>query len=145
MPVRKFFSALLFNSIECFVQYPFFALPHFLNIEAFLLCMVLYQGIELSLLFTTLKIFFTEGKPQFLTGTEMAKATQAIGNSVAKRTKPINTETVNYFLSACCKEAFSFTFWSCSLKKERDHVFKAAGLFCRHVNLPVPNSRSQRV
>ena len=145
MPVRKVSSDMLFNSIECFLQYPPFTLPHFKNLEAFLLYKVSSQRIELSLLATTLKIFFSERKTQFLTGTEMAKATQAIENSVAMRTKSINTEAVNFFLSACCKEVFSFIFWSCSLKIGHYHVFDAAGLFCRGVNLPVSKSKSQRV
>ena len=33
-----------------------------------------------------------------------------------------------FFLSACCKEAFKFTFCSYSLKIGHDHIFRAAGL-----------------
>ena len=43
-------------------------------------------------------------------------------------TKPINTEAVIFLLSACCKEAFNFTFWSCSSEIGHDHILKAARL-----------------
>ena len=122
------FSDMLFNSIGCFVQSPPFALPHFNNLEAFLLYIVASQCIELSLFDTTLNILFSEGRTQLLTGTEVVKATHGFKHSVAMRTKPINTEAVNFLLSACCKEAFNFTFWSCSLKKRHDYIFKAAAL-----------------
>ena len=62
-----------------------------------------------------------------MTGTEVVKATHGFKHSVAMRTKPINTEAVILFLSACCKEVFNFTFWSCSLEIRHDHIFEAAG------------------
>ena len=119
---------MLFNSIGCFVQSLPFALPHFNNLETFLLYIVSSQCIELSLLATTLNFLFIEGRTQLLTGTEVGKATHGFKHSVAMRTEPINTESVNFLLSACCKEAFNFTFWSCSLEIRHDHIFKAAGL-----------------
>ena len=117
---------MLFNSIDCFVQSPPFALPQFKNIEAFLLYIVSSQRIELSFLATALNILFSE--TQLLTGTEVVKATRGLKYSVAMRTKAINTEAVTFVLSACCKEALNFTFWSCSLEIGHDHIFKAAGL-----------------
>ena len=119
---------MLFNSIGCFVQSPPFALPHFNNLEAFLLYIVSCQCIELSLFATMLNIFFSERGTQLLTGTEVVKATHGSKHSVAMRTKPIKNDTINFLLSTCCKEAFSFTFWSCSLEIGHDHIFKAAGL-----------------
>ena len=119
---------MLFNSIGCFVQSPPFALPHFNNLEAFLLYIVSSQRIELSLLATALNILFSERRTQLLTGAEVVKATHDFKHSVAMRTKPINTKAVNFLLSACCKQAFNFTFWSCPLEKRHDHIFKAAGL-----------------
>ena len=114
---------MLFNSIGCFVQSPLFALPHFNNLEAFLLCIVSSQRIELSLLATTLNILFSERKAQLLAGTEVVKATHGFKYTVAMKTKPINTVAVNFFLSACCKEAFNFTFCSCSLEMGHDQFF----------------------
>ena len=119
---------MLFNSIGCFLQSLPFALPHFNNLEAFILYIVSSQCIELSLLATTLNIFFSEGRTQLLTGTVVVKATHGIKHSVTMSTKPISTEAVNFLLSACCKEAFNFIFWSCSLEIGHDHIFKAAGL-----------------
>ena len=119
---------MLFNSVDCFVQSRPFALPHFNNLEAFLLYIVPSQCIELSLFATTLNIHFSERKSKLLTGTEVVKATHGFKHSVAMRTKPINTEAVNFLLSACCKEAFTFTFWSYSLEIRHVHIFKAAGL-----------------
>ena len=119
---------MLFNSIGCFVQSPPFIFPHFKNLEAFLLYIMSSQCIELSLLATTLKILFSEGGTQLLAGTEVVKATHGFKHSVAVRTKPFNTEAVNFLLSACCKEAFNFTFWSCSMEIRQDHIFKTAGL-----------------
>ena len=122
------FSDILFNSISCFSQSLPFAIPHFNNLETFLLYIVSSQCIELSLFATTLNILFSEGRTQFLTRTEVLKANHGFKHSVAMRTKPINTETVNNFLlSACCKEAFNLTFWSCSLEVRHDQIFKAAG------------------
>ena len=126
--VRKVFSDLLLVSIGCFVQSPPFALPHFTNFEAFLLHKVSSQCKEPSFLATTLKIHFKERETQLLTGTQVVKATHGFEHSVAMRAKPINTEAVNFLLSACCKEAFNFTFWSCSLEIGHDHNFKVAGL-----------------
>ena len=119
---------MLFNSIGCFVQYPPFALPQFNYLEAFLLYIVSSQCIELSLFATTLNILFSERRTQLLTETEVVQATHGFKHSVAMRTEPNNTEAVNFVLSACCKEAFNFTFWSCSLEIRHDHIFKAAGL-----------------
>ena len=81
-----------------------------------------------SLLATTLNILSSERRTQLLTGTEVVKATHGFKHSVAVRTKPINSEAVNFLLSACCKEDFNFTFWSCSLELGHDHILKAAGL-----------------
>ena len=123
------FSDTLFNSIGCFVQSPPFALSHFEKLEAFLFYIVSSQCIALSLLATTLKFFFSERRTQLLTGTEVVKTTHGLKHCVAMRTKPINTEAVNFLLSACCcKEALNFTFWSCSLEIKHDDIFKAAGL-----------------
>ena len=135
---------MLFSSIGCFVHSPLFALPHFNNLEAFLLHIVSSQCIELTLLATTLNILFNERGTQLLTGAEVAEATNGFEHNVAMRTKPINTKTVNFLLSACCKEAFNFPFWSCSLEKGHDHIFKAV-LFCRGMNLLVSELKSQRV
>ena len=114
-PVRKVSSDMLFNSTGCFVQSPPFALPHFSNLEAFLLYIASSQFIEISFLATTLNIFFSERGTQLLTGTEVVKATHGFKHKVAMRTKPIKTEAVKFLLSARCEEAFNFTFWSCSL------------------------------
>ena len=119
---------MLFNSNGCFVQPPPFALPHFNDLVTFLLYIVSSQCIELSLFATTLTIFFSERGTQLLTGTEVVKATHGFKHSVATRTKPVNTEAVNFLLSACCKEDLYSTFRSCSLKIRHDHTFKAAGL-----------------
>ena len=124
----KCFSDTLFNSIGWFVQSPPFTLPHFNNLETFFLYIVSSQCIEVSLLATTLNIFFSERKTQLLTGREVVKAIPGFKHSVAMRTKPINTETVIFLLSACCKESFTLTFWSCSLEIGHDHIFKAEGL-----------------
>ena len=83
---------------------------------------------ELSLLANSLTILFSQKGTQLLTVTEVVKATHSFNHSVAIRRKPINTEAVSFLLSACCKEAFNFTFWSCSLEMGHDHNFKAAGL-----------------
>ena len=99
---------MLFKSIGCFVQSPPFAISHFNNLETFFLYIVSSQCIELSLLATTLNIFFSERWTQLLTGAEVVKATHGFKHSVAKRTKPINTEAVNLLLSACCEKAFNF-------------------------------------
>ena len=120
------FSDMLFNSIACFLQSPALALPHLNNLEAFLLYIVSSQCIEFSILANTLNILFSQRGTQLLAGTEVVKATHCFKHSVAMRTKPINTEAVS-FLSAFCKEAFNFTFWSCSLEIKHDHIFKAAG------------------
>ena len=127
-PVSKVLWDLLFNSIGCFLQSPPFALPHFNTLDAFLLYMLSSQRIELSLLANALNILLSERRTQLLTGTEVVKATHGIKYSVTRRTKPINTEAVNFLLSACCKEAFNFIFWFCSLEIGHDHIFKAAGL-----------------
>ena len=119
---------MLFNSIGCFVQPPPLALPRFNNLEAFLLYIISSQCIELSLFATTLNILFSERGAQLLTGTEVIKATHGFKYSVAMRTNPIHAEAVNFLLSACCKEAFIFTFWSCSSEIGHDHILKAAGL-----------------
>ena len=119
---------MLLNSIRCFVQSPPFALPHFNNLEAFLLFKVSSQCIELTLLATTLNIFFNERGTQLMTVTEVVNAAYGFKHSVALRTKPINTEAVNFLMSACCKEAFSFKFWSCSFEMGHDHILKTAGL-----------------
>ena len=119
---------MLFISIACFVQSSLFALLNFNKLVAFLLYIVSSQCIELSLLATTVNILFSERRTQFLTGTEVVKATHGLKHGVAMGTQPINSEAVIFLLSACCKEAFNFTFWSCSLEVRHDHVFKAAGL-----------------
>ena len=82
---------------------------------------------ELSVLATTLNKFFTERRTYFLTVTEVAKATHGFKHSVAMGTKNINTKAVIFLLSACCKEALNFIFWSCSLKTGHDPFFKAPG------------------
>ena len=89
---------MLFNSIGCFVQSPPFALPHFNNIEAFLVSMVSSQCIELSLLATTLNVLFSGRGKYFLTGTEVVKATHGFKHSVAVRTKPIDTKAIFFCL-----------------------------------------------
>ena len=119
---------MLFNNNGCFVQSPLLALPHFYNLEAFLLYIVSSQCIELSLLATTLNNLFSERGTRISTGTEVEKATYGFKHSVAMRTKPINTEAVSSFLSACFQEALNFTFWSCPLQIRHDHIFNAAGL-----------------
>ena len=119
---------MLFNSVGCFVESPPIALPHFNNLETFLLYLVSSQCIDLSLLAIASNILFNERRTQLLTGTEVVKATHGFKHSVAMRTKPINTEGVNFLLSACCEEAFNFTIRSCTLKFRHDHIFKAAGL-----------------
>ena len=122
-----------------------FALPYFKNLEAFLLYLMSSQYIELSLFATTLNIFFSERGTQLLTGTEVIKATHGFKHSVAMRTKPINIEAVIFLLSACCKEAFNFTFWSCSLEIGHDRIVKMLVLIFRGVILLVSESKSQRV
>ena len=126
-PVRKVLSDMWLNSIGCFVQSPPFTLPHFITLEAFLLYIGSSQCIELSLFATTLNILFSERTTQLLTGIEVVKATHGFKHSVAMRTKPINTEAVSFLLSACCKEAFNFIFWSCSLEMRHDHIFQNRG------------------
>ena len=44
------------------------------------------------------------------------------------RAKAINTELFKYLLSGCSVGVYKITFWSCSLKKGHDHIFKATGL-----------------
>ena len=88
----------------------------------------MHGALSLSLLATTLNIFFSERTTQLLTRTEVVKATHGFKHSVAMRTKPVNIEAVKFLLSVCCKEAFNITFWSCSLEIGHDHIFKAAGL-----------------
>ena len=119
---------MLLTRIGCFVQSPPFALPHFYNLEAFLLNILLSHRIELSLLATALNILFSERGKQLLTGVEVVKATHGFKHNVAMRTKPIDTEAVNFIVSACFKEAFNFTFWSLSLETGYEHIFKAASL-----------------
>ena len=119
---------MLFNCIAFFVQCPPFALPHFNNFEAFFLYIVSSQCIELSLLATTLNIIFSERRTQLLTGAEVVKATHGLKHSVTIGRNPIDNELVNFLLSACCKEAFNFTFWSCSMYIKHDHIFETAGL-----------------
>ena len=65
---------------------------------------------------------------QLLTGTEVVKATHGFKYSVAMRTKAINTEAVNFLLSAGSVEALNFTIRSCTLKVRLDHILKATGL-----------------
>ena len=136
---------MLSNSIGYFVQSPPFAHPHFNNFGNFLLYIVSSQCIEFSLLATTLNFLFSERRTQLLTGAEVVKATPGFKHSVAMRTKPINTKTVNFLLSACCKEAFNFTFWSCSLEMGHDHILKLRFLFCQGMNLLVSESKSRSV
>ena len=119
---------MLFNRFGRFVQSRKFTLSLFTNPKAFLLYIVSSQWIELTLLATTLKFLFTERRTQLLTRREVVKATHGFRYSAAMTTKPIITATVNFHLSACCKEAFNFTCWSCSLEIGHDHIFKAAGL-----------------
>ena len=136
--VGKVFSDMLFNSIACFVQSSPFALPHFNKLVTFLLYIVSSQCIELSLLATTLNILFSERRTQLLTKTQAVKATHGFKHSVAMWKKPINTEAVNFLLSACCKEAFNFIFWFCSLEVRHDHILKAAGLvFSRNESIRI--------
>ena len=127
-PVRKVVSDKLFNSFGCFVQSLLFALPFFIKLGAFLLFIVSSQCIELSLLATTLNIFFSEGGTQLLTRTEVVQATHGFKHIVAMRTKPNNTKAVNFLLSVCCKEPFNSTFWSCSLEIRHDLFLETAGL-----------------
>ena len=86
------------------------------------------QFIEFFFPTATFDIFFSESWAEILTGTKVIKSTHCFKHSIAMRKKPINTEAVNFLLSACCKEAFNFTFWSRSLEIGHDHIFKAAGL-----------------
>ena len=122
------FSDILFYSVGFFVESIPFVLPNFNILETFLLNIVSSQCIELSLLATTFNILFSERRTQLSTDAEVVKAIHGFKHSVAMRTKSINTEAVNFLLSACFKEAFNFTFWFCSLEKRHDHIFKAAGL-----------------
>ena len=71
-------------------------------------------------------------------------ATQCFKRSFAMRTKPMNTEAVNFFQSAFSVEALNFTTRSCSLKKDMTGFSKPRILFCRGVNVLVCESRSQR-
>ena len=64
-----------------------------------------------------------------MTGTKMLKATHCFKHSSALRTKPINTEAINFPLSACIVEALNFTISSCTLKKRHDHIFTVRVLF----------------
>ena len=64
-------------------------------------------------------------RSNFLTGKKSDKSIHSFKKSVAMGTKPINSEAVNFFLSACCIEAFNFTIWSFSSKRVHDRVFKA--------------------
>ena len=97
---KESFSGMLFNSIGYFLQSLPIALPLFNNLEAFLLYIVSSQCIELSLFATTLNIFFSERGTKLLTGTEVVKANDGFKQSVVMRSKPINTEAVNFFLCA---------------------------------------------
>ena len=119
---------MLFNSVVCFVQSSLFALPHFNNLEAFFLYIVSSQCIELSLFATTLNIFFSERWEELLTRTKVIKATHCFKHSVVWRTKLINTEAVNFLLSACSVEALNFKIRSCSLEMRHHLIFNAAGL-----------------
>ena len=119
---------MLLNSIGCFVQFPPFALLHLNNLEDFLLYKMSSHCIELCFFATTLNILFSERGTQLLTGTDAVKASHGFKDSVAMRTKPINFEAVNFLLPACCKEAFNFSFWFCSLEIGYDHILKAGGL-----------------
>ena len=119
---------MLFNSIGYSEQSPPFAIPHLNNLEAFVLYIVSSQCIELSHLATTSNILFSERMTQLLTGTEAVEASHGFKYGVALRTKPINTEASNVLLSACCIQAFNFTFWFCSLEIGHDQIFKAVGL-----------------
>ena len=119
---------MLFNSIGCFVESPPFVVLHFNNLGALLLFKVSSLCVEISLLATTLNILFIERGTQLLTGIEVVEANHSFKHSVAMKTKPVNTEAVVVLLSACCKEALNFTFWSCSLEIGYDHIFKDAVL-----------------
>ena len=127
-PETKVFLDKLFSSICCFVQFPPITLPYFNVFGARFFHILSSQCIELYLLAITWNIQFSERGTSFLSAKEVVKATHGFKHSVAMRTKPINTKAVNFVLSACCKEAFNFTFLSCLLKLGHDHIFKAAGL-----------------
>ena len=136
---------MLFNSIGCFVQSRPIALPHFNILETFFLYIVSSQCIELSLFAITLNILISERSTQLLTGAEEVKASHGFKDSVAMKTKPINTEAVNFLLFACCKEAFNFTIWPCSLEISKNIFSKLRVSFCRGTNLRVSKSKSLRV
>ena len=84
------------------------------------------QFIQFSLPTTTFDIF-SENWAELLAGAKVVKATHCFKHSFAMRTKRIDTEAVNFFLSACVVEALNFTIRSCSWKIRHDHIFKAAG------------------
>ena len=119
---------MLFDIFGCFVHSTPFALPHSNNIEAFLLYIASSQFIEFSFLTTTFDIFLGERCTQLLTDTKVVTAIHCFKHNIALRLKPINTEGVNFLLSACSVENLSFTTRSCSLKMRHSHIFKVTGL-----------------
>ena len=128
MSAGQVFSDLLFNVIGCLEKCPTHTHPHFNDREAFLLCIVSPQCIELSLLTATFDIFFSERWTHFFTGTKVIETTHGFKNNFAKRIKPINTKKIIFPVFACSVEALNCTIMSFSLKIQRHEIFKITGL-----------------
>ena len=118
------FSDMLFTISSCAVQSSPLILPHFSYSEFFFLYRVSSQSIELSFLTAAFDIFFRGRWAR----TKVIKAAHCFIRIVAIRKDPINCELVNFLSSACCIKTSNYIFWSCSLKVEKYHIFKAVGL-----------------
>ena len=101
---------------------------HFNDSETFVLYLASSQFIEFSFPSATFDNFFSERWAELLTWTKVVKATHCFKHSIAMRKTPINTEAINFLLSACSVKVLNFTIKSCRLKIRHDHSFKATGL-----------------
>ena len=109
------FSDIFFDIIACLVESPPFTLPRFNEGETFIVYIASSHFIEFSFFTTTMNIVFSERQTNFLTRIKKVKAAHWFEHGVAMTTKNINSEAVNFLLSACCIEALNFAMWSCSL------------------------------
>ena len=72
-----------------------------------------------------------------VTKTKVIEKTHGFKNSVTMRKKSTNTEGINFLLSACSLEGFSFTFRFHSFKLRSDVFSNQRVLLNRVVFLPV--------
>ena len=118
---------MLFDILGCLVRSPPFIIPHFIDSEAHSLLVAASQIIELSLFTITFTILLSERRSKLLTGAKVIKTAHSSKHSIAMRTKPTNTKTVDFILSACNVKSLNFTINSCSLKTKHNRIFKATG------------------